>query len=215
MIEIPVLNTEGKPVGSEKLDPAQFGGHVRFELLKQAIVTYQANRRQGSAATRSRGQVQGSSRKIYRQKGTGRARAGNIRTPVRVGGGRTFAKSARSFSLKLPRKMRRLARASAFLAKAESGTAMIVDGLSFDAPKTSRMAAVLKAVKVERGALLTVASRDENLFKSIRNIPNVEMKLIGEVNAFDVIRARHLVFTRDAFKALSADPMAQACSAEA
>jgi ribosomal protein L4 len=87
--------------------------------------------------------------------------------------------------------------------------------LAFDEPKTSRMAGVLKAIKVERGALLTVASADQNLMKSVRNIPNIELKLIGDVNAYDVIRARHLVFTRDSFKALSANPMAQSCSAEA
>jgi large subunit ribosomal protein L4 len=137
MIEIPVLNPKGEKVGTEKLDPEQLGGKVRYDLLKQAVVTYRANARQGTVMTKSRGMVHGASRKLYRQKGTGRARAGNLRTPVRVGGGHAFAKINRDFSKKFSKKMRRLARNSAILAKAMAGTAMIVDGLKFDEPKTS------------------------------------------------------------------------------
>ena len=127
------------------------GGKVRYDLLKQAVVTYRANARQGTVMTKSRGMVHGASRKLYRQKGTGRARAGNLRTPVRVGGGHAFAKINRDFSKKFSKKMRRLARNSAILAKAMAGTAMIVDGLKFDEPKTSHMAKMLKATKTDRG----------------------------------------------------------------
>ena len=129
MIEIPVLNTKGEKIGSEKLDPALFGSRVRIDLLKQAVVTYRANLRQGTVGTKNRSMVAGSTRKLYRQKGTGNARAGNLRTPVRKGGGMTFNKVTRDFSMKLPRQMRRLARNSAILAKAKDGAAMIVDGL--------------------------------------------------------------------------------------
>lgn len=206
MIEIPILNTKGEKVGSEKLDPAVFGQRVRVELLKQAVVTYRANQRLGTVATKSRGMVAGSTRKLYRQKGTGNARAGNLRTPVRVGGGMAFRKDPRDFSLKLPRQMRRLARNSAILAKAKAGTAMIVNGLRFDAPKTKQLAGVLKAVKAHRGALLATGGSDVNLLKSGRNIPALSMKRIAEVNAYDVLKARHLVFTPEAFQALLADP---------
>ncbi len=215
MIEIPVLDINGSTIRSESLDPALLGGRVRHDLLKQAVVAYQASRRQGTAVTKGRGVVQGSSRKLYRQKGTGRSRAGNLRTPVRVGGGRTFAKITRDYSKTLPRKMRRLARNSAILAKAMSGTALILEGLKFEKPQTSAMAAILDATKTRRGALLATASEDANILKSLRNIPNMEMKLVADVNAYDVLRARHLVFTPEAFKSLVTDPEKAGASAEA
>jgi len=215
MIEIPVLDTNGEKVGSEKLDPAVFGGRVRYDLLKQAVVAYRASRRQGTAATKSRAMVHGSSRKLYRQKGTGRARAGNVRTPVRVGGGHAFHKVPRDFSKGLPRQMRRLARNSAILAKALSGTAVIVRGMQFDQPRTATMAKILKAAKVDRGALLTVAAADANMLKSVRNISTAEMKLVSEISAYDVLRWRSLVFTPEAFQALIANPETPGKSAEA
>ena len=202
MIEIPVLNTKGEKIGSEKLDPALFGDRVRIDLLKQAIVTYRANQRQGTVATKNRSMVAGSTRKLYRQKGTGNARSGNIRTPVRKGGGRAFPKYPRDFSMKLPRQMRRLARNSAILAKAKDGAAMILDGLTFSEPKTKQLAGILKAVKIERSTLLATGAADPNLYKSGRNIPKLAMKAVGDVNAYDVLKARNLVFTPDAFKAL-------------
>lgn len=205
MIEIPVIDTQGKQVGSEKLDPARLGGRVRYSLLKQAIVRARANLRQGTVMTKSRSMVHGSSRKLYRQKGTGRARAGNLRTPVRVGGGHTFAKINRDHSQKMNRKMRRLARDSAVLAKAISGTARILTGLSFDAPKTSRMAGILDATGTRDGLLLALDTRDQNLLMSGRNIPTLEMKQVQELNAYDILRSRQLMFTPEAFSALMAD----------
>jgi large subunit ribosomal protein L4 len=178
---------------------------VRYSLLKQAIVRARANLRQGTVMTKSRGQVHGASRKLYRQKGTGRARAGNLRTPVRVGGGRAFAKINRDHSQKMNRRMRRLARDSAVLAKALSGTARILTGLSFDSPKTSRMAGILKATGTRDGLLLALNTRDQNLLKSGRNIPKLEMKQVQELNAYDVLRARQVMFTPEAFSALIAD----------
>jgi large subunit ribosomal protein L4 len=215
MIEIPVLDTKGQKIGAEQLDPARLGDRVRYELLKQAVVAYRANKRQGTVATKSRGMVDGSTRKLYRQKGTGRARAGNLRTPVRVGGGHAFAKINRDFSLKLPRKMRRLARDSAILAKALSGTALIVSGIKMDAPKTAQLAGILRATQADGGAILAMATEDRNLLLSGRNIPNLGMKLVSELNAYDVLRARKLVFTPEAFKALTAEPKKTEVSREA
>lgn len=206
MIEIPVLDTEGKQVGSEKLDPAVLGGRVRLSLLKQAVVAYRANQRQGTVATKSRGMVHGASRKLYRQKGTGRARVGNLRTPTRRGGGMAFAKINRDFRQKLNRKMRRLARNSAVLAKALSGRAAVVKGLRCDQPKTARIAKMLKATESHHGALLAVQAIDANLHKSSRNIPAFSLKPISEVNAYDVLKARKLLFTPEAFASLLADP---------
>jgi large subunit ribosomal protein L4 len=215
MIEIPVLDTSGEKVGSKTLNPAAFGGRVRIDLLKQAVVAYRAGLRQGTVQTKSRAMVDGSTRKLYRQKGTGRARMGNVRTPVRVGGGHAFHKVPRDFSKGLPRRMRRLARDSAILAKAMSGSAVIVKGIAFDKPQTAKMAKILKAAKADRGVLLTVASPDENMLKSVRNIPATEMKLVTEINAYDVLRRRRLVFTPEAFEALVAQSEGAAKSAEA
>jgi len=206
MIEIPVYDTNGKKVGSEKLDPAQFGEKVRYDLLKQAVVAYRANQRQGTAHTKGRSDVAGSTRKLYRQKGTGRSRPGPIRTPLRRGGGVTFAKRTREFRQKLPQRMRRTARNSAILAKAEGNVALILKGLAFDEPRTGKMAKILGAVDAGRGGLFAVTSEDPNLFKSVRNIPDVEMKLVWNINAYDVLRARKLIFTPEAFSALASNP---------
>lgn len=204
MIDIPVYNTKGEQTGAEKLDPAAFGGRVRTALLKQAVVAYRAAQRRGSVKTKTRGEVHGASRKLYRQKGTGRARAGNLRTPVRRGGGHAFAKRPRDFAQRFPRKMRRLARDSAILAKAESGAAMILEGLTLDAPKTSVVAAALRATGAEGGALLAVAAPDRTLVLSGRNIPEFGVRTVAEMNAYEILRARRLIFTRDAFSALTA-----------
>jgi len=206
MLEIPVLNAKGEKVGSETLDEAVLGGKIRYELLKQAVVAHRANMRVGTVGTKSRGMVAGSTRKLYRQKGTGRARSGPIRTPVRRGGGRAFAKVTRDFRQDMPRRMRRLARNSAVLAKAKSGTAMIVSGLSFAAPKTKDFAKVLKAINAGGGAIVATMAHDVNLIKSGRNIPKTSMKLVWEMSAYDILRHPRLVFTPEAFKSLVSDP---------
>ncbi len=203
MIEIPIIDAAGKQVGSERLDPDLLGGRVRYSLLKQAIVAYRANLRVGTVQTKSRADVHGASRKLYRQKGTGRARAGNLRTPVRVGGGHAFAKKNRDFSQKLNRKSRRLARDSAILAKALSGSAKILKDMTFDKPQTKKMVSLLAAADSGRGALVALSSPNDNLTKSGRNIPKVDIKLIVDLNAYDVLKARSLVFTPESFAALS------------
>lgn len=199
MIDVPVYNESGKKVGTAQLDETLFGKEPRPELLKQAIVMFQANARQGTAATKSRGMVEGSTRKLYRQKGTGNARAGSIRTPVRVGGGRTFAKVARDFGKGMPKKMRRMARDQAILAKALSSHAAIVDGLKLDGPKTKRVAALLRAIDADSGCVITIAEPDKNLYLSSRNIPRTDVRLVEELNAYEILRRRKLIFTRAAF----------------
>lgn len=207
MIEIPVVNLKGEKVGSEQIDEAALGGKVRIHLLKQAIVTYRANARQGTVQTKSRGMVHGASKKLYKQKGTGRARAGNLRTPTRKGGGHAFAKINRDFTMKFSRQMRHLARNSAVLAKAISGTAAIVKGLKLDGPKTKTIASMLKANQGDRSALLAVTTEEPNLLLSGRNIPNFGVKLVWEMNAYEILKARKLLFTPEAFSALKSDPV--------
>lgn len=207
MIEIPVLDVNGKKIGGEQIDPQVLGGRVRHDLLKQAVVAHRANCRQGTVRTKSRAEVHGASKKLYRQKGTGRARAGNLRTPVRVGGGHAFHKIERDFDQKMNRKMRRLARNSAILAKLTGGKAIILSGLQFSEPSTKTMAKTMQAVDASRGALFTHVGNDQNLIKSGRNIPVLQIKSLYDINAYDVLRYAKLVFTPEAFKALVADPV--------
>jgi len=207
MIEVPVYNMDGQSQGSVEIDEAILGGEVRPHLLKQAIVRYQNGIRQGTAATKSRGMVRGSTRKLYKQKGTGRARAGNNRTPVRRGGGHTFRKETRDFSQALPKKMRRLARNNAILAKIQSNDAMVVEGLGFDTPKTKRFAEMLQAIGVEKSCVLALREPDANVWKSGRNIPKTEICLVQQLNAYGILRRQKLIFTKDAFEALVADPV--------
>lgn len=199
MIDLAVYNTDGQEVESLKVDEAVFGGSVRYPLLKQAIVMYHANKRVGTAANKGRSMVAGSSRKVFRQKGTGNARIGNIRTGKRVGGGVTFAKSLRDFGKRMPKKQRRLARDSAILAKLLSNNVVVVDGLNFEKPKTKDFIGVLNNLKIERSCLVTINSADVNLYKSAKNVPKVAVMPVGELNAGDICNYRKMLFTKEAF----------------
>ena len=202
MIDIAVYNKEGKEVESLQVDEGIFGGYVRHALLKQAIVMYHANKRVGTAATKSRGMVSGSCRKLFKQKGTGNARVGNSRTGKRVGGGVTFAKTARDFSKRMPKKQRALATDSAILAKLLSGSVRIVDELSFDAPKTKDFADIMGKLNIDRSCLVAIGEYNENLYKSARNVPKVAVMPIGDLNAGDICNRQKMLITKDAFLSL-------------
>ncbi len=200
MVSVPVYNATGQKVGDEQVDEALLGGEVNVALLKQAVVMYHANQRQGTVKTKSRGEVEGSTRKLYRQKGTGRARAGNVRTPVRKGGGHAFAKRPRDFRQEMPVKMRRLARNQAVLAKMQSQDALIVDGFKPTAPKTAPFAQLLGAVDALRGCVVATDGPDVNVYRSGRNIPRTEITDVATLNARQILTRRKLIFTRDAFE---------------
>ena len=202
MIDVAVYNKEGKEVEKLQVDEALFGGEVRYELLKQAIVRHHANQRVGTAATKSRGMVAGSTRKLFRQKGTGNARVGAIRTHKRVGGGVAFAKLARDFSKDMPKKQRRLATDSAILAKLCSGNVVIVDELNFNAPKTKAFAEILKNLKIDRSCLVTIPALDDNVYMSARNIYKVDVSVVEDLNAGVVCNKQKLLFTKEAFNSL-------------
>lgn len=200
MVTIPVYNATGQKVGEEQLDEARLGGAPNPVLLKQAVVMYHANQRQGTVKTKSRSEVVGSKQKMYRQKGTGRARAGTIRTPIRRGGGHAFAKQPREFRQAMPAKMRRLARNQAVLAKIRSADVLIVDGLALDAPKTKLIVQLLAAVEADRGCVFATAGIDRNLYLSGRNITRTEIVDVAALNAYRVLSRRKLIFTREAFE---------------
>jgi large subunit ribosomal protein L4 len=202
MIDLSVYNREGQEVDILKVDESLLGGSVRYPLLKQVIVMYHANKRVGTAATKSRGMVEGSTRKIYAQKHTGNARAGTVRTGKRVGGGVTFAKVARDFGKRMPKKQRILARDSAILAKLLSNDIVVVDELKFEKPRTSDFVSVLGNLKIERGCLVTINSYDGNLYKSARNISRVAVMPVAELNAGDICSHRKILFTKEAFLSL-------------
>lgn len=199
MISVPVYDMNGSKTGEVDIDPAVLGGEVRSALLKQAIVAYLNHQRQWSAKTKGRSQVEGSTRKIYRQKGTGNARMGTIRQPVRRGGGRTFAKRIPGRTLTLPKKMRRLATRSAILAKLESSDVIVLDSISFDVPKTRTMARALSGAGVDRGCVLAMGSVDRNAYLSARNLPKTEVRGVEELTAYEVLRRKKLVLDRPAF----------------
>lgn len=200
MIDLPVYNTDGKEVDTIRVDENLLGGRVRYKLLKQAIVAYEANKHLKTATTKGRSDKAGSGKKLYRQKGTGFARVGNRRTGKRVGGGVTFAKSVRDSRQRLPKKQRKLARDSAVLAKMVSDDVVVVDGMKFEQPKTSEFASVLDKLNIDRGCVVAVNDFDEAFYKSARNIPRVSVMSVTQLNAGDVCSRRKLLFTRDAIE---------------
>ena len=199
MIDLAVYNKDGKEIESLKVDEAALGGTVRYPLLKQAIVMYHANKRVGTAANKGRSMVAGSSKKLFRQKGTGNARVGNIRTGKRVGGGVTFAKTLRDFGKRMPKKQKKLARNSAILAKLLSNNIVIVNELSFEKPRTRDFLSILNNLKIERSCLVTISSTDANLYKSAKNVPRVAVMPVNDLNAGDICRYNKMVFTKEAF----------------
>ncbi len=199
MLSVPVFNTKGEPAGEVEIDPEVLGGRVRSRLIKQAIVAHLDHQRQDSARTKGRSQVEGSTRKLYRQKGTGNARMGQIRQPVRRGGGRTFAKQGPRSTKILPKKMRRLARDSAILAKIRAQEVKVVDGFQCDSPKTRTFALMLSALAARSGCVFALHAPDAKAHLSARNIPDTDIKVVDELNAYEVLRRRTLVLTRPAF----------------
>jgi large subunit ribosomal protein L4 len=208
MLAVPVFSMDGKRTGEREIDPALLGGRIRPKLLKQAVVQFLANRRQNTVATKSRGMVKGSTRKLYRQKGTGNARAGNLRTCVRRGGGVAFAKGNQNYQQAFPKKMRRLARNNAILCKITSGDALIVDNLAFETPKTKPFAAMLNALGAQRGCVVAVTSGETNAWRSGRNIPATDVKPVTDLHGYEILRRKKLIFSLPAFDALCGDPVA-------
>ena len=203
MIELPVYNKEGKQVDAINIDETLLGTEVKPTLLKQAYVMFHSNRRQGSARTKSRGMVIGSTRKIYKQKGTGNARMGQVRTNIRKGGGVTFAKTRthEHFRKDMPKKMRRLANRNALLAKLVDGEVKCIIDLDFKTPKTKEFKAILDAVGVNRSCLVAVDSENRNAAVSARNLDNVDTIRVDQLNVFELLNHRFLVVDKASIEA--------------
>lgn len=184
-----------------ELNPAVFGAKTRAHLLHQAVVMQLANRRAGSAATKSKGFVSGGGKKPWRQKGTGRARAGSIRSPIWVGGGTTFGPQPRDYSYRMPKTARREALVSALSLKNREGKIIVVDKFELEEPKTKLMVKALEELKVD-SVLLVISRPDEKIERSARNLPKVKVLRVNGVNVYDLMRYEHLILTQDALRQL-------------
>lgn len=203
MSSLKIFDHTGKEVGTYEIAPADFAPRINKQLLHDAVVMYQSNLRLGTAQTKSRGMVAGTTKKMYRQKGTGNARAGSRRSGIRRGGGHIFAKSPRDWTYRMPRKALQLATRMALASKLRDGQITVVDELKFDAPRTREMAAVVRALgHGGRTLLVATAAHDVNVYKSARNIPNVSVVPVGDLNAWLVLRPSQLLVTRGALDRL-------------
>src|SRR5690349_5381769 len=196
MIEVPIYNQSGSKVDTIKVDEAKLGGEVHRNLLKQAITMYHANQRQGTVRTLARGEVEGSTRKIFRQKGTGNARQGSIRQPVRKGGGHAKQKRPKDWRQALPKKARRLARDSAILSKLQSNDVRVLDKIELTEAKTKHVVAMYKALGIDRSCLLALPGRDQAVERSARNIERTTLTTVAQLNAWDILNNRTLVLTK-------------------
>ena len=218
-MNLAVYDSSGKKVGSYEIDPAELAPSVNKQLLHDAVVMYQANLRQGTQRTKSRGEVAGSTKKLYRQKGTGNARAGARRSGTRRGGGHIFAKRPRDFGFRMPRKALQAATRMALAARIADDEVCLVDSLSLSAPKTSAVAKLLGALGVDdRTVLVSPEKHDEALWKSARNIEGVSVAPVADLNAWTILRPRKIVMTTaaiDAFRASAKSKAKPAAAAKA
>jgi len=198
MTKVSVLSQTGASVGEIELNDAIFGIEPNEAVVYDAIVMQQASRRQGTHDTKGRSEVRGGGRKPWKQKGTGRARQGSIRSPQWVGGGTVFGPTPRSYAYKLPKKVRRLALRSALSSKVANNEFIVLEGLTIDAPKTKDMIAVFAALSIERKVLVVTADYNESVVLSTRNIPGVTVVDAAGVNVLDLVAHDKVIITKDA-----------------
>ena len=199
MPNIAVLNMAGEEVGKMKLADSVFAVEVNDAALHQVVVNYLANQRQGTQSTKTRTEVRGGGRKPWRQKGTGRARQGSIRAPQWTGGGVALGPKPRDYRYRINKKVRLLAMKSALTAKVAAKEFIVLDELKMEAIKTAEMAKVLKAVNAEK-ALIVTAEKNENVYKSARNIKDVKATFVNEMNVYEILKYDAMVVTKDAVK---------------
>jgi len=197
MPKVTLFNQGGSQVGDVELNESVFGIEPNQHVMHEAVLMQQASLRQGTHAVKNRSEVSGGGRKPWRQKGTGRARQGSIRSPQWVGGGTVFGPTPRSYSYKLPKKQRRLALRSALSQKAAENNLIVLEDLSLDAPKTKEVANLLKGVEAEKAVIVT-ADVNENAARSANNIPGAKVVTVAQVNVLDVLTHDKLIFTKEA-----------------
>ncbi len=199
MPRVAVYDSDGQTVGEVTLNPTVFDAGINTALMHQAVTMYLANQRVGTAMTKTRGLVRGGGRKPWRQKGTGRARAGTIRSPIWRGGGITFGPVVREHRKKMPRKARRQALRSALSAKVREDGIRIMNQIEIAEPRTKLVTGILNRLGIDgKKALLVVKDVDRNAYLSARNVPGVETIRAGDLNVYDILNHQFLVMSQDA-----------------
>lgn len=200
MPKVNVYNILGEQVGEIELSDNVFGVEIHHDALHQVVKNHLANLRQGTQSAKTRAEVRGGGRKPWRQKGTGRARQGSIRSPQWTGGGIVFAPKPRDYSYRVPKKVKRLAMKSALSSKVLNNEIIVLDELNLSEPKTKEMAKILANIKASKKALIVMDEKNLNVFKSARNIPNVETTLVNTLNVYDILKFDSFIITKDAVK---------------
>ncbi|MCK6438717.1 MAG: 50S ribosomal protein L4 [Planctomycetes bacterium] len=203
MAKVPVYNAEGKKTRDVDFDESVFGEKVLGKTLREVVLSYGRNQRQGNAHSKVRSEVAGSNRKLWKQKGTGRARVGDRRPPHWRGGGVSFGPRSGEWHKPIPAGLRKAALKSALLSKFKDGEVRAVEGLSFsDGPKTKKVSKLLEGIGEKRSTLIALAGRDANFVKSVRNLKRVNIRELADLNAYDVVRHVNLVLPVETLDAL-------------
>ena len=204
MAKITIYSAAGAKTGEVDLDPAKLDKTVRRGLLKEALIAFLASQRQGSHKTKDRGEVAGGGKKPWRQKGTGRARAGSFQSPLWVGGGVVFGPKPRDFGKKVSKKTRTLALRKALSERLKAGDVVVVDDLKLSSPKTKAFNSIIEALDCSGSTLVISTGIDKNLTLAARNVVNVALATSDSLNTYDVLRPDKLVFTKSAFEKIEA-----------
>lgn len=198
MTNLPIYDKTGAKVGDYAIDLDTLAPKVSKQLLHDAVVMYQNNLRQGSAKSKTRSEVSGSKKKMYKQKGTGNARAGHKRSGVRRGGGHIFAKAPKDWSYRMPRKALQAATTMAMAEKCRGEFVKLIDSVTLEAPKTKEVASIITKLELNRTVLVVVDQYDKNVMLSVRNIPSAKVLPVSDLNAFEILRPYQLLVTKSA-----------------
>jgi len=209
MLELTVFDNDGKEIEKVSVDEDLFGGRVNKKLLQEVVVMYRSNQRTGNASTKDRGEVEGSTKKPWKQKGTGRARCGTIRSPIWRHGGVVFGPRPRSFYYNIPHQLKIKALDSALLSKFKDNETSIINSLSIETPKTKKMSEIMNKMGInpakerpQHKCLLGIKDPKRSLYLSLRNIPGVKLMSVMDLNAYDVIKYQRLMLTKEALEHL-------------
>lgn len=203
MAELAIYNTKGQSVGKVELDKKVFSGEVNEAILHQVIRMYEANQRQGTADTKTRSEVRGGGKKPWKQKGTGRARAGTNRSPLWKGGGKVFGPHPRDYSYSVPKSVKRLALISSLNAKVNDNDMIVLEDLKLEKPKTKEFAAMLGKIKAEQKPMIVLESKDQAVVRASRNIGNLLLRDYKALNAYEILKQKKVVITHKALEALT------------
>ena len=215
MAELPLFSKDGKSTGTVTVDEKVFGDKIRKRLLHQVVVIHEANQREGNAHTKTRGEVEGSTKKMWPQKHTGMARMGTKRSPIWVKGGIVFGPRTREYRLTATDSMKRAALNAALLWKIMDKEVSVIEGVDFDQPKTKEMAKLMKVLGFKRTVLLTLPKHNQKVWLSSRNLEDLSVRPVHELNAYDVVKHKDILLTREALDALVAARSSSAAAAPA